>query len=616
MAGCGTHDGAPAVDEPHAADDAPAPAEVVDVAEAAVEAHAAATHPLEAMDAVLAMFPMYIDTGLPHVEGTTFRFAITSDTPWSGLFGGGIFHTSVIEDNIRSLFAGDFAASGSIFSVTPDWQFGQDGIANWSQDLSANTMTIHLQEDVYWHDGVPLTLDDLVFAIEVIAHPDYTGPRRTPPTTQLVGFEEFGAGDADTISGLTLSNDNRTLIMNFTEMSPSMVYAGSLHTVPMPRHAFEGIPVAEMPESDAVLVNPIGWGPFIVQNVVAGEAVHLVRNENFVRGVPLIEEIVIERITTEVAPIAMETGAYDIVEFPVIYFGDHQNPTNFTFSGQLIGDYNYISFRVGHWDFDNNVNVFDTTRTMSNTNLRRAMAYAADEESLANTIFHGLRFPAATNAPAHHRGLHDHTVPGFPFSPQRAMELLDEAGFIDTTGDGFRDDPNGDPLTIIWAFPTQPMEEIIIAHYIQNWASVGLRVELWQGRTHDIFYLWDVLDYDDDDDEIDIYMGAWSPAADPSPVGSWGHIIWNASRYTSAGYDAILDRMGTPAAFDPDYMRQVFSDWQWYWYHNMPYYPTMWRMNLWAANNRVTRWDNRVGIPPQEFGWHLIGLSAPEPYSS
>jgi peptide/nickel transport system substrate-binding protein len=320
-------------------------------------------------------------------------------------------------------------------------------------------------------------------------------------------------------------------------------------------------------------------------------------------------------MTPELIPTALEAGNVDVAEMSPLFFGDHQNPTNYIYLSELIGDYNYVAFRLGHWDFDENRNVYDPNRKMANANLRRAMAFAVDEEVLTSTLYHGLRFPAVTNSPAHHRALLDPTVPGFPYNPQMAMQLLDEAGFIDVDGDGFREDPNGEQFTVILAYPTGPEEEIIVAFYLQSWAAVGLRVELWQGRTHDIFYLWDVLDFDADDDEIDIYMGAWSPGADPNPGGSWGHAMWNPSRYTSPEYDAILDRMLTPAALEEAYMLQVFSDWQWYWYNNAPYFPTQQRIGLWAINNRVTNWDNRNGISPRTFGWHTVGLSAAEPYS-
>jgi peptide/nickel transport system substrate-binding protein len=74
--------------------------------------------------------------------------------------------------------------------------------------------------------------------------------------------------------------------------------------------------------------------------------------------------------------------------------------------------------------------------------------------------------------------------------------------------------------------------------------------------------------------------------------------------------------MNTLEAFDPDYMKQVFSDWQQYWYENVPYFPYLWQIRLTAVNNRVTYFDTRVGnvgSTPTD-SWHQIGLSAAQPY--
>lgn len=577
----------------------------------------AGVHPLTAMDNVLARFPLYVNTGRAHLPGTTFRFGIGASTPWPGMFGGAVFHTSVEEAHISDLIG----TSTSLFSTTEFFQFGQDGIVNWSYDLNAGTFTMNMQYDVYWHDGVPLTLNDLVFAYEIIAHPLYDGIRLNDHILNIVGVNEYNNGEVDYISGLVLSNNNRTLTVHFHDMGPSLLYFG-IWTAPTPRHIFEHIPVQDMSASPEVRINPIGWGPFKVENIVPGEALSLVRNENYVFGAPLIESMIVERVVPELLPAALEDGRFDLAAFPLQYYHDHQNPTNFTFLGALTGEYWYVSFRLGHWDAENGVNVSDPTRKMANVNLRRAMAYAVNDIELTEGLFHGLQFPAASNVPAHHRALIDESVPGFPFDPDRARELLDEAGFIDIDGDGFREDPNGEQLTIMWAFPTDDNEDIIVQFYIQQWAAVGLRVELWRGRTHDRVYLWDVLDFDNDNDEIDIYWGRWVPGFDPSPAGSWGHVMWNPARYTSPEYDAIIDSLNSSEGWDPQFMQQAYSNWQWYWYNNLPYYPVTWRINLLAVNNRVTRWDTRVqynlipasGTSP-EFGWHMVGLSAENPYS-
>ena len=565
--------------------------------------------PLASMSAILEHFPETRDTGEAHVPGTTFMQAIVSPHPIPGSIGGAIFHEATVDNIIGTLLG----TTNSVLSMTEFYTFGQDGIATWEMDLGNNTFTITQQHDVYWHDGTPLTLADLVFTYHVIADPAYTGVRFSTYERAIVGIMDYHNGTADYISGLVLSDNDRTLTIRFESLSPSMAYFG-FWTTPMPKHIFENIPVADMPNSPYVLVNPVGWGPFMIENVVPGESFYMTRNENYVWGTPYIERLVVERIESSLVPAAMETGRFDYVTFPTLYYADHMNPTNFTYLGVPRQHYGYIAFRLGHWDAENNINIFDPNRYMNNVYLRRAMAMAVNEDEIGELLFNGLHFAAGSFIPMHHPALMDLSLPGFPYDPAQANQILDDAGF--TRGeDGYRTWPNGDDLTVIWAHPQDPAtEHIIVQLYRQGWSAIGVRVELWQGRTHDQNFLWDTLDVDGDNDEIHIYSGAWTPGANPNPSGSWGHAFWNPSRYTSPEWDAILESLSDPAAFDMDVMRERYFALQAHLQEVVPYFPTRWQIELVALNNRVVNWDARVGVPPQEWGMHMVKLSAAEPY--
>jgi len=252
---------------------------------------------------------------------------------------------------------------------------------------------------------------------------------------------------------------------------------------------------------------------------------------------------------------------------------------------------------------------------MNNVYLRRAMALALDTDTLGAELFNGLQFSAGSFMPAHHAALMDLSLPGFPYDPDQANQILDDAGF--TMGaDGFRTWPDGSDLTVMWAQPANPAtDHIIVPFYQQNWADIGVRVELWRGRTHDINTLWDYLDNDADDDEIHIYVASWQPGANPNPSGRWGHTDWNPSRYNSAEYERLLESLSAVENFDPELMRQAYFALQAYLQEVVPYFPTLWGIGLTALNNRVANWDTRVGVNPQEYGMHVIRLTAAEPYS-
>ena len=576
----------------------------------------AVVDPLAALDALAERFPMYVDTGEPHVAGTTLYVGVAAASPWAGMIGGSVFHDGATD----AFIAEPLGTNTSLVSMNEVMQMGQEGVATWEMDLDAMTVTFTQVMDVYWHDGVPLTLADLAFAYYIIAHPDYVGPRFSIEITGITGIMDFHEGYTDSISGLVLSNNNRTLTIHFDEMGPGILYFG-LWTAPVPRHIYEGIPVGEMAASDWTRITPVGWGPFMIEHVVPGESVSMVRNPNFVFGLPNVERIEFQRITPELIAESMHAGSFDIIDtFPSVEFEDHYPiATAFHFLGTPVGDYSYVAFRLGHFDWDNNLNIFSPSRKMAEAGplFRQAMAYAIDPGFIAETVFAGLQVAASSNVTPNHRALINPDLPGFPFNPDRARELLDEAGFTEFDDEGYRLDRNGERFTVQWAMMEAPLtEHITVPFYIGQWRDVGIRVELWRGSTHPALMLWDYLDFDDDDDEIDIYSGAWSVGANPNPEGTWGHIFWNPSRYTSDEYDDILRRMNTVAAFDSDYMRQVFFDWQDYWMEQVPYFPMLWGINLVPINNRVAFWDESFwngGTNPRN-SWLNVALSAPQPY--
>ncbi|MDR2167183.1 MAG: ABC transporter substrate-binding protein [Clostridiales bacterium] len=579
-------------------------------------------HPLEQLEYLLESFDQYFDTGDAHVPGTTFMFGIASTAPIQGRFGGAIFTDQVVDQHIATLLG----TASSLIPLNEYHMLGQHGVATFEYDISARTFVMTMQYDVYWHDGVPLTLDDVVFALEMIGHPDYAGLRRTDEIFTISGFSDFVEGRANHISGLVLSNNNRTLTFHLDEMPSTLLY-GALWTQPMPRHIFQDIPMEGMIASDPVRVNPIGWGPFMIDHIVEGDSVRLVRNPNYVFGMPQIEYLVVERFHPDHAGEVMAAGRFDYVPlFPAHLYGYFANPTNFRFLGSPSNHYTYLAFRLGNWDFDTNRNVYNPNRLMAQAGpaLRQAMAYASDELLFGQTFTHGLRFPASSIAPPNHLRLVDLDMPGFTYNPDRARQILDDAGFVDIDGDGFREMPDGSPLVIQWALADGPLTEYFYTFYTQAWREVGLNVQMWLGRAHDQLYLWDTLDFDtyyDNPDypvEVHIYTGTWQTGSNPNPEGTWGHIFWNASRYTSPAYDAILARIPSEAAWDADYMQEIFNDWQRYWYENVPAIPWTWTIDLHAVNNRVTNWDTRVGrgFSGSLHGWQDIGLSAPTPYGN
>src|SRR5690625_4876740 len=106
------------------------------------------------------------------------------------------------------------------------------------------------------------------------------------------------------------------------------------------------------------------------------------------------------------------------------------------------------------------------------------MWHAVDNELVANTFFHGLAQPGTTLIPPYHGDFHDETNPGRPYDPDKANELLDEAGYVWKEGEKYRRDPDGNEFVLTFAAPAGgDTAEPIAKYYKIGSATCRERVE-------------------------------------------------------------------------------------------------------------------------------------------
>ncbi|MCL2620597.1 MAG: ABC transporter substrate-binding protein [Defluviitaleaceae bacterium] len=584
--------------------------------------------PLAAMNATLALYPQEHRNNDPILQrgeaGNIIRIGVPSESPMAGLLGSTVIGTTAIDTNM-ALLSG---SSWSIFSSNEGRAWGNTGIARHTVNPAGMYIDITLvRDDVLWHDGVQLTLDDLVFAYEVIAHPDYPqtlGIRWTAPVQAVRGIHEFRAGEADHISGLVLSEDKMNLRIYFDDLPPTHTHFGAWST-PMPRHHFEGVAVADMPDSPQMRQNVIGWGPFYVYNIVPGEAVHMRAFDDFFDGAPLLDGVTKEIISTNMIPEAMANGHFDTIfgGFPLSQYPYYNHLTNITFLGSLMGNYTFFGFRLGLFDFDNSTNVThpqnDPNKPITDVNFRRAMAYAIDQDLINETIFSGFRFAATSVITPFHPMYLDASLPGFPFDPDRANQLLDEAGFEWLPGEEFRRNQAGDPFTLIFAFNEGGDNHIIAQVVMQDWADVGIDVQLLDGRMQEFVSMTDLLQGDNDNGEVDIYFGAWVPGFNPNPAGRWGpHSQSNRTRFVHPDITRVFENLDSPQAWDADFRLANYHELQYLINYHVPMILNNWRIDLVPVNNRlswqVTGVSDDVNRWGAQFPWHQVGVTRSAPY--
>ena len=535
-------------------------------------------------------------------EGGTLTVALPSNSPFDGLFNA-VFTRTNLDYHIF-----EWVGGGSIFSMTPEMQIGQHGIATWRANHEESSITITQVEDVYWHDGHPLTLGDLVFAKEIIASPGFTqagGIRWTPAQQNIVGSMEFHAGEADYISGLVLSEDERELTIYFIDFTPSLLYFG-FWTHPYPRHIFADVPMHEQPTHYHSRVSPVGWGPFIMDTIVPGESVSLIANNNFWLGKPYLDRVYLEVLPWDIVPFAVQDGFVDIARLPTWAYPHEHDPEVFHILGNIPNTVGFIAFNMGYWDEGASQVVPRENTRMGDVNLRRAMAHAVDFTWVGDVWFNGQRVPASSINPPAHRQFLDPTLEGFAYDPSIAMALLDEAGFK-VGPDGWRTFPDGSELVI--RFAIQSTDDSLADFYAQSWENIGLKVYI--DRVEWSFMLYEIFQSGPRGHDWDLISTGWSIGANPDPNNIWGNSINNRARFTNPAFETHMAGFNSPYAWDLDWLTNHHHQWQRLFHYYVPAFPTTWRVDLIAVNNRVINYY--IGIPEDglrtQGGFHNIQVT-------
>ena len=524
------------------------------------------------------------------IKGGTLKYAIVSSSPFSGIFAD-----ELSQDTTDSSIGG--LIDESMFEYDENRKLTNTGLASIEFDVENKTATVTLNsKDYKWSDGQPVTIDDYIFAYQAIGNKDYTGVRYDDDYKNVVGMEEYHDGKADSVSGLE-KVDDYTVKIHFKEMSPSMQLAGgSVCAYIMPKHIFKDIPEAEWEKSDYVRGTKfVGLGQFKIESIVNGESVTLVPNEHYYKGVAKVDKVIMEVVSPDNIVSEMKAGNYDIATMPNSQYEAYKDLTNVTLLSAQASAYEYIGFHLGKYDKETGKNVTDPNAKMADVKLRQAMAYALDIDAAGQNLYNGLQHSSNSIIIPFFKDLYNKDQEGFTYNPEKAKQLLDEAGYKDVDGDGIRENKDGSKLTINFAARTRDeANESLVQQYLNWWKEIGLNVQLYTGRTIELNSFYDKVQADDP--EIDVFAAGWSTGYDPNPSGLFGETAqFNFERYVDAEGTAIMDKISSTDAFDEAKNVEFYKEWQQYVHDKAFIFPTLVGEELTAVNKRVKYYDVNLG---------------------
>ena len=539
------------------------------------------------------------------IKGGTLKYALVAASPFSGIFIDELSSNST-DSTIAS------QVDQSMFEYDENRKLTNTGLASIEFDVENKTVTIKLNgKDYKWSDGQPFTIDDYIFAIEAIGNKDYTGTRYNDRYTNIVGMKDFHEGKSDKISGVE-KVDDYTVKLHFEKMLPSMQLAGgAIPAYTMPKHIFKDIPVKEWEKSEYVRGNKVvGLGPFTIESVVAGESVTLKANEYFYKGRPKLDKVVMQVVAPNAIVSEMKAGNYDIATMPSAQYESFKDLTNVTYVSTFAPSYEYIAFHLGKFDKATGKNVTDPNAKMSDVKLRQAMGYALDIDAAGESLYNGLNYGTNSIILPFFKDVYNAEQEGFAYNPEKAKQLLDEAGYKDVDGDGIRENKDGTKLHINFAARTRDdANESLIQQYLLWWKEIGLDVQLYTGRTIESNNFYEKIQADDP--EIDVFAGGWGVGYDPNPANLFGETAkFNFSRYVNEKGTEIMKKIASTEAFDEAKLKEFYKEWQAYAHDEAFLIQTLVGDSVTAVNKRVKYYDTNIATSGSKAQLYQLELTS------
>ncbi|MEZ7775148.1 oligopeptide ABC transporter substrate-binding protein [Granulicatella sp. 20925_1_45] len=542
------------------------------------------------------------------IEGGTLKYALVTPTKFSG-----IFIDELASNSTDSTIASQ--VDQSMFEYDENRKLTNTGLASIEFDVEGKSVTIKLNaKDYKWSDGKPFTIDDYIFAIEAIGNKDYTGTRYNDRYTNIVGMKDFHEGKTDSISGVE-KVDDYTVKLHFEKMLPSMQLAGgAIPAYTMPKHIFKDIPVKEWEQSEYVRGDKVvGLGAFTIEKVVAGESVTLVPNKHYYKGSPKLKKVVMQIVSPNTIVSEMKAGNYDIATMPSAQYEAFKDLTNVTYVSSFAPSYEYIAFHLGKFDKTTGKNVTDPNAKMSDVKLRQAMGYALDIDAAGESLYNGLNYGTNSIILPFFKDVYNAEQEGFAYNPEKAKQLLDEAGYKDVDGDGIRESKDGSKLQINFAARTRDdANESLVQQYLLWWKEIGLDVQLYTGRTIESNNFYEKIQADDP--EIDVFAAGWGVGYDPNPANLFGETAkFNFARYVNEKGTEIMKKISSTEAFDEAKLKDYYKEWQAYVKDEAFIIPTLVGDSVTAVNKRVKYYDTALATSGSKAQLYQLELTSDTP---
>jgi peptide/nickel transport system substrate-binding protein len=388
-----------------------------------------------------------------------------------------------------------------IGDLAESWDISEDGLV----------ITFHLRKGVKWTDGAEFTADDVKFGFDTITD-------KKTPTAYSEDFLQVKKAEVP---------DKYTFRVTYEKpFAPALASWGDL--VVLPRHLLEG---KDLTKSEFGR-DPVGMGPYKLTNWTPGQELTLDSNHDYFEGRPYIDRFVY-RIIPDTATMFLElqTGGVDMMGLNPIQYTKQTESEYFRNNFQKFRYpqfvYTYLGFNLKHPFFQDR-------------RVRQAIAYAIDKKEIIDVVLFGLGSPA-TGPYVPNTWPYNPDVKQYPYDTEKSGELLKEAGWKDTDGDGVLD-KDGRPFRFTILTNMGNRLRMNTATIIQwRLAKIGIKVDIkvleWSTFVNEFI----------DKRRFQAVILGWQISPDPDQYDIWYSTKtkekeFNFVSYSNPEVDALLEK--------------------------------------------------------------------------
>ena len=350
------------------------------------------------------------------------------------------------------------------------------------------TYAFKLKEDITFHDGEPLTADDVIFTIESILDDNNAS---------------FLKSDFTEVDSVTKVDDFQLEIKLKNPFTPML---DKLTAPILPKHAFEGVDMRTAEFNS----HPIGAGPYMFDKWERGNSLTLKAYNDFFGTKPSIEKVIFKFIPdSNVRALQLKSGEVDVALLDPVQVEELEKEKNIKIYDIESADYRGILYNMNK-DLWKDVDV------------RRAFSYATDRAQIVKGILKG--YGTEAYSPLQKHAFNNENVEKYTYDIEKAKDLLDSAGWKEEK-DGFRYKGN-EKLAFTITVPATDTVRVNMANYTaEGFKKIGADVTV-------AALDWSAIEID----KTDAFIIAWGS---PYDADHHTHLLFHTdqSSLTSSGYN-------------------------------------------------------------------------------